>query len=80
MVGVNGKVLPGCLKYVGRRRYRFTRWKRFVESWGPASGTVRGDPKACWILGPDFPDCRFYMPSVVMGPSKEEYVWVINDA
>ena len=26
------------------------------------------------------PDCRFFMPSAVMGPSKEGYVWVINDA
>ena len=42
--------------------------------------TVKGDPKGCWILEPGFPDCRFFMPSAVMGPSKEGYVWVINDA
>ena len=35
---------------------------------------VKGDPKGCWILEPDFPDCRFFMSS------KEGYVWVINDA
>ena len=57
MVGVNGKVLPGCFPV-----------------------TVKGDPKGCWILEPGFPDCRFFMPSAVMGPSKERYVWVINDA
>ena len=42
--------------------------------------TVKGDPKWCWILELGFPDCRFFMPSAVMGPSKEGYVWVINDA
>ena len=42
--------------------------------------TVKGDPKGCWILEPGFPDCRFFMPSAIMGPSKEGYVWVINDA
>ena len=26
MVGLNGKVLPGCFKYVGEVRYRFIRW------------------------------------------------------
>ena len=36
--------------------------------------TVKGDPKACWILDPDFPDCRFFMPNAIMGPSKEGYV------
>ena len=41
-----------------------------VELW-PASVTVRGDPKGCWILEPGFLDCRFFMPSVVMGPSKD---------
>ena len=42
--------------------------------------TVKGDPKGCWILEPGFLDCRFFMPSAVMGPSNEGYVWVINDA
>ena len=42
--------------------------------------TIKGDPKWCWILEPGFPDCRFFMPSAVTGPSKEGYVWVINDA
>ena len=44
------------------------------------SSTVRGDPKGCWILEPGFSDCRVFMPSAVMGPSKEGHVWVINDA
>ena len=30
--------------------------------------------------GAGFPDCRFFMPNAVMGPSKEGYVWVINAA
>ena len=30
--------------------------------------------------GAGFSDCRFFMPSAVMGPSKEGYVWVVNDA
>ena len=52
---------------------------------GPASltqilVTIRGDPKVCWILEPAFSDCMFFMPSVVMGPSKDGYIWVINDA
>ena len=42
--------------------------------------TVTEDPIGCWILEPGFPDCRFFMPSAVMWPSKEGYVWVINDA
>ena len=42
--------------------------------------TLKGDPKGCWILEPGFSDCRCFMPSAVMGPSKEGYVWVINDA
>ena len=41
--------------------------------------TVKGDPKGCWILEPGFPDCWFFIPSAVMGPSKEGYVLVIND-
>ena len=41
---------------------------------------VTGDPKGCWILEPNFLDCRFFMPSTVMGPSKEGHVWVINNA
>ena len=32
--------------------------------------TVKGDPKGCWILEPGFPDCRFVMPSAVMGQVK----------
>ena len=52
---------------------------------GPASVTkipvtVKGDPKGCWILESGFPDYRFFMPSAVMGPSKEGYVWVIHDS
>ena len=42
--------------------------------------TIKGDPKECWILELGFLDFRFFMPSAVMGPSKEVYVWVINDA
>ena len=35
MVGVNGKVLPGCFKYVGGEGYHLTQWKQSVEwSWG----------------------------------------------
>ena len=30
--------------------------------------------------GAGFPDCWFFMPSAVMGPSREGYVWGINDA
>ena len=52
---------------------------------GPLSVTkisvkIRGDPKGCRILEPGFLDCGFFMPSAVMGPSKEGHVWVINDA
>ena len=71
MVGVNGKVLLGCFKYVE------TVHRVELEL---SSVTVKGDPKGCWILEPGFPDCRFFMPNAVMGPSKEGYVWVINDA
>ena len=86
MVGVNGKVLPGCFKYVGGAEVPLypVETVRKVEL-EPSSVTkipvtVKGDPKGCWILEPGFPDCRFFMPSAVMGPSKEGYVWVINDA
>ena len=85
MVGVNRKVLPGCFKYVGWAEVPLytVETVRRVEL-GPASVTkipvtVRGGPKWCWILVPGFPDCRFFMPTVVMGPSKEGYAWVIND-
>ena len=40
---------------------------------------VKGDPKGCWILELGIPDCRFFMPSAVMGPSKKGYVWVFID-
>ena len=86
MVGVNGKVLPGCFKYVGGAEVPLypVETVRRVEL-EPSSVTkipvtVKGDPKWCWIREPGFPDCRFFMPSAVMGPSKEGYVWVINDA
>ena len=86
MVGVNGKVLPGCFKYVGGAEVSLypVETVRRVEL-EPSSVTkipvtVKGDPKGCWILEPGFPDCRFFIPSAVMGPSKEGYVWVINDA
>ena len=85
MVGVNGKVLPGCFKYVGGAEVPLypVETVRRVEL-EPSSVTkipvtVKGDPKGCWILESGFPDCRFFMPSAVMGPSKEGYVWVIND-
>ena len=85
MVGVNGKVLPGCFKYVGGAEVPLypVETVRRVEL-EPSSVTkipvtVKGDPKGCWILEPGFPDCRFFMPSAVMGPSKEGYVWVINE-
>ena len=80
MVGINGKVLPGCFKYVGGAEVPLypVETVRRVEL-EPSSVTkipvtVKGDPKGCWILEPGFPDCRFFMPS------KEGYVWVINDA
>ena len=86
MVGENGKVLPWCFKYVGGAEVPLypVETVRRVEL-EPSSVTkipvtVKGDPKGCWILEPGFPDCRFFMPSAVMGPSKEGYVWVINDA
>ena len=86
MVGINGKVLPGCFKYVGWAEvplYQVETVRRVELE--PSSVikipvTVKGDPKGCWILEPGFPDCRFFMPSTVMGPSKEGYVLVINDA
>ena len=31
MVGINGKVLPGCLNMIEERKYRFTQWTQFVE-------------------------------------------------
>ena len=86
MVGVNGKVLPGCFKYVGGAEVPLypVETVRRVEldplSVTKIPVTVKGDPKGCWILEPGFPDCRFFMPSAVMGPSREGYVWVINDA
>ena len=80
MVGVNGKVLSGCFKYVGGAEVPLyaVETVRRVEL-GPASVTkipvtVKGDAKGSWILEPGFHDCRFFMPS------KEGYVWVINDA
>ena len=87
MVGVNGKVLPGCFKYLGGGTevplYPVKTVRRVELE--PSSVTkipvaVKGDPKGCWIREPDFSDCNFFMPSAVMGPSKEGYVWVINDA
>ena len=86
MVGVNGKVLPRCFKYVGGAEVSLypVETGRIVElelsSVTKIPVTVKGDPKGCWILEPGFPDCRFFMPSAVMGTSKEGYVWVINDA
>ena len=86
MVGVNGKVLPGCFKYVGGAELPLypveTVCRMELEPWLVTTipVTLKGDPKGCWILEPGFPDCRFFMPSNVMGPSKEGYVWVINDA
>ena len=85
MVGVNGKVLPGCFKYVGGVEVPLysVETARRVEleqsSVTKIPVTVKGDQKGCWILEPGFPDCRFFMPSAVMGPSKEGYVWAIND-
>ena len=60
MVGVNGKVLPGCFKYVGGVEVPLypVETVRRVEL-EPSSVTVNGDPKGCWILDPSFPDCRF---------------------
>ena len=61
MVGVNGKVLPGCFKYVGGAevpRYPVETVRR-VEL-GPASVTkkipvtVKGDAIGSWILEPGF--------------------------
>ena len=86
MVGVNGKVLPGCFKYVGVAEvplYPVATVRRVElepSSVTTIPVTVKGDPKGCWILQPGFPDCRLFMPSAVVGPSKEGYVWVINDA
>ena len=63
-------MLPGCFKYVGGAEVTLypVETVRRVEL-EPLSVTkipvrVKGDPKGCWILG----------------PSKEGYVWVINDA
>ena len=86
MMGVNGKVLPGCFKYVGGEEMTLypvetvRRVELELSSVTKIPVTVKGDPKWCWILEPGFPDCRFFMPSAVMGPSKEGYIWVINDA
>ena len=82
MVGVNVKVLPGCFKHVGWAEVPLYPVETVL---GPASVrkipvTVKGDPKGFWILEPGYPDCSFFMPRCVMGPSKEGYVWVINDA
>ena len=77
-MGVNGKVLSGCFKYVGRVEVLLYPVETVCRvELGPASVTkmpvtVTGDP--------GFPDCRCFMPSAVMGPSKEGYIWVINDA
>ena len=56
MVGVNGKVLPGCFKYVGGAEVPHypVETVRRVEL-EPSSVTkipvtVKGDPKGCWIL------------------------------
>ena len=77
MVGVNGKVLPGCFKYVGGAEVPVETVRRVeleTSSVTKIPVTVKGDPQGCWILEPGFLDCRFSMPS------KEGYVWVINDA
>ena len=80
MVGVNGKVLPGCFKYVGGAEVPLypvetvSRVELEPSSVTKIPVTVKGDPKGCWVLEPGFPDCWFFMPS------KEGYVWVINDA
>ena len=52
MVGVNGKVLPGCFKYVGGVEVSLypVETIRRVEL-GPAS-----DPKGCWILNTYYED------------------------
>ena len=86
MVGVNGKVLPGCFKYMGGAVVPLYPVETVCrEEWELSSVTkipviVKGDPKGRCILEPGFPDCRFFMPSAVTGPSKEGYVWVIDDA
>ena len=65
MVGVNGKVLPGCFKYAGGVEVPFYPVETICRvELGPASVTqipvtVREDPKGCWILEPGFLDCRF---------------------
>ena len=84
--GYGGKVLPGCFKYVVGAEVPLYLVEQVCRvEVGPASVikipvTVKEDPKGCWILEPGFPDCRFFMPSAVMGQSKEGYVWVINNA
>ena len=77
MVGVNRKMLSGCFKYVGSVEVSFypVETVRRVEL-EPSSVTkipvtVKGNPKGCWTLQPGFPDCRFFMPSAVMGQSKK---------
>ena len=74
-------MMPGCFKYVGGAELPLYPVEKVLrEELGPASVTVKRDPKGCWILDTGFPDCRFFIPSAVMGPSKERYVWFINDA
>ena len=75
MVGVNGKVLLLCLKYVRGVEVPLYPVEMVCRvKLGPTSVTVRGDPKGCWILEPGFPDYSFFMPSAVMGPSKHGHV------
>ena len=65
MEGVNGKVLPGCFKYVGGAKVPLypvetvSRVELEPSSVTKIPVTVKGYPKGCWILDPGFSDCRF---------------------
>ena len=65
MMGVNGKVLQGCFKYMGGAEVPLYAVETVCRvELGPASVTmnpvtVRRDPKGYWILDPGFPECRF---------------------
>ena len=80
MVGVNGKVLTGCFKYMGGAEvplYPVEAVRRVelnTASVTKIQFTVKGDPKGCWMLEPGLPDCWFFIPCAVIGPSKEGYV------
>ena len=86
IVGVNGKVLPGRLKYVGGEEIPLYPARSVgevrlePESVSRIQIRLEGKPQGELILEPGFPDCRFFMPSVVLEGEGVGQIWVVNDS